>query len=52
MSRDMMLRNAGIAHFTILSQDITTPQDVATNFFLHPDSVGESIAEETTRSVP
>ncbi|WVQ97631.1 hypothetical protein IAU59_004745 [Kwoniella sp. CBS 9459] len=39
----------GISHFTILSPSITTPQDVATNFFLHPDSVGQPIAQQSVR---
>nr|XP_018267361.1 amyloid beta protein binding protein 1 [Kwoniella dejecticola CBS 10117]OBR89519.1 amyloid beta protein binding protein 1 [Kwoniella dejecticola CBS 10117] len=39
----------GISHFTILSPDLTTAQDVATNFFLHPDSVGSPIAEESVK---
>ncbi|WWD09605.1 hypothetical protein V865_007733 [Kwoniella europaea PYCC6329] len=39
----------GISHFTILSPDLTTSQDVATNFFLHPDSVGSPIAEQSVK---
>ncbi|WVF70271.1 hypothetical protein IAT40_005060 [Kwoniella sp. CBS 6097] len=39
----------GISHFTILSPNFTTPQDVATNFFLHPDSVGQPIADQSVR---
>ncbi|WWD17675.1 hypothetical protein CI109_102116 [Kwoniella shandongensis] len=39
----------GISHFTILSPNITTSQDVATNFFLHPDSVSSSIADESVK---
>lgn len=40
---------SGIAHFTILSAQSVTPEDVATNFFLHAESVGLSIAEEAVR---
>ncbi|KAK1925463.1 putative ubiquitin-activating enzyme subunit [Papiliotrema laurentii] len=39
----------GISHFTVLSGGITTPRDVATNFFLHPESVGQSIAESVVK---
>nr|XP_019015140.1 amyloid beta protein binding protein 1 [Kwoniella pini CBS 10737]OCF53921.1 amyloid beta protein binding protein 1 [Kwoniella pini CBS 10737] len=39
----------GISHFTILSPNLTTSQDVATNFFLHPDSVGLPIAEQSVK---
>ncbi|KAJ9110209.1 hypothetical protein QFC20_003061 [Naganishia adeliensis] len=39
----------GISHFTIISDATAQPRDIATNFFLVPDSMGESIAEETTR---
>nr|XP_019049437.1 amyloid beta protein binding protein 1 [Kwoniella bestiolae CBS 10118]OCF28367.1 amyloid beta protein binding protein 1 [Kwoniella bestiolae CBS 10118] len=39
----------GISHFTILSPHLTTSQDVATNFFLHPDSVGSPIAEQSVK---
>ncbi|ORY29355.1 hypothetical protein BCR39DRAFT_532469 [Naematelia encephala] len=39
----------GIQQFTILSSAITQPKDVATNFFLHPDSVGQPIAQEAVR---
>ncbi|WRT64346.1 uncharacterized protein IL334_001278 [Kwoniella shivajii] len=39
----------GISQFTILSPNLTTSQDVATNFFLHPDSVGFPIAEESVK---
>ncbi|WWC86452.1 uncharacterized protein L201_001329 [Kwoniella dendrophila CBS 6074] len=39
----------GISQFTILSPDLTTSQDVATNFFLHPDSVGSPIAEQSVK---
>ncbi|KAK8866119.1 hypothetical protein IAR55_001270 [Kwoniella newhampshirensis] len=39
----------GISHFTILSPQLTSAQDVATNFFLHPDSVGSSIAKESVK---
>ncbi|WVR06064.1 hypothetical protein IAU60_003092 [Kwoniella sp. DSM 27419] len=39
----------GISHFTILSPKLTTPRDVATNFFLHPNSIGQAIAPETVR---
>ncbi|OCF37667.1 amyloid beta protein binding protein 1 [Kwoniella heveanensis BCC8398] len=39
----------GISHFTILSPSVTASQDVATNFFLHPDSVGLPIAEQSVR---
>ncbi|KAK4684019.1 NEDD8-activating enzyme E1 regulatory subunit, partial [Tremellales sp. Uapishka_1] len=39
----------GIAHFTILSPYLATSQDVATNFFLHPDSIGVTVAGEAVR---
>ncbi|EIW72572.1 hypothetical protein TREMEDRAFT_58742 [Tremella mesenterica DSM 1558] len=39
----------GISHFTILSSNVTTSQDVATNFFLHPTSIGRPIAFEAVR---
>ncbi|RXK39228.1 amyloid beta protein binding protein 1 [Tremella mesenterica] len=39
----------GISHFTILSSNVTTSQDVATNFFLHPTSIGRPIASEAVR---
>ncbi|WVQ82675.1 hypothetical protein IAT38_004807 [Cryptococcus sp. DSM 104549] len=39
----------GIAHFTILSNKTTTPKDVATNFFLQPESAGVNIAEESVK---
>ena len=41
----------GVAHFTIISSLPTTSQDVATNFFLHPDSIGHNIAEEAVKWV-
>ena len=34
----------GISHFTVLSPQLTTTSDVATNFFLHPSSIGTSAA--------
>ncbi|KIR52891.1 amyloid beta protein binding protein 1 [Cryptococcus gattii Ru294] len=39
----------GISQFTILSSKTTTAQDVATNFFLHPDSIGSNIAQESVK---
>ncbi|ODN77962.1 hypothetical protein L202_05055 [Cryptococcus amylolentus CBS 6039] len=39
----------GISHFTILSPKTTTSQDVATNFFLHPDAIGSNIAQESVK---
>ncbi|KAJ9128204.1 hypothetical protein QFC24_000496 [Naganishia onofrii] len=39
----------GISHFTVISDAIVQPRDIATNFFLVPDSMGLSTAEETTR---
>ncbi|KAL1413018.1 hypothetical protein Q8F55_000767 [Vanrija albida] len=39
----------GIQHFTILSDAITAPADVASNFFLEPSSIGKPIAEEEVR---
>jgi hypothetical protein len=39
----------GIAHFSILSQRKVEARDVATNFFLHPDSIGSNIADETVK---
>ncbi|KIR38806.1 amyloid beta protein binding protein 1 [Cryptococcus deuterogattii 99/473] len=39
----------GISQFTILSSKTTTAQDVATNFFLHPDSIGSNIAQESAK---
>ncbi|OWT36091.1 amyloid beta protein binding protein 1 [Cryptococcus neoformans] len=39
----------GISQFTILSSKTTTAQDVATNFFLHPDSIGLNIAQESAK---
>lgn len=39
----------GISHFTVLSSRLTTAQDVATDFFLHPNSIGEPIATQTVR---
>ena len=41
--------SAGISHFTVLSPKITTAQDVSTNFFLHPDDIGSSIAESVVK---
>ena len=41
----------GIASFTILSDQITSARDVATNFFLQPQSIGQSIASECTKYV-
>ena len=41
--------NVGISHFTILSPLNTTDQDVATNFFLHPSSVGKPLATEVVK---
>ena len=40
---------AGIAHFTVLSPRSVEAQDVATNFFLHPDTIGRNIAEEAVK---
>lgn len=40
---------SGIQHFTILSDAITAPADVASNFFLEPSSIGKPIAEEEVR---
>lgn len=37
---------SGIAAFTICSDHVTTPTDVATNFFLQESSVGKPIASE------
>ncbi len=37
---------SGIAHYTILSPLITTPSDIATNFFLMPESLGRKAAKE------
>jgi amyloid beta precursor protein binding protein 1 len=39
----------GIAHFTILSAKNAQASDVATNFFLHPESLGEPIAVEAVK---
>ncbi|GHJ85507.1 hypothetical protein NliqN6_1909 [Naganishia liquefaciens] len=39
----------GISHFTVVSDAGAQPPDIATNFFLVPDSMGLPIAEETTR---
>ncbi|ORX37378.1 hypothetical protein BD324DRAFT_625903 [Kockovaella imperatae] len=39
----------GISHFTILTDAKTTAQDVATNFFLHPESLGQNVADEAVK---
>lgn len=47
----LFLGSLGISQFTILSSKTTTAQDVATNFFLHPDSIGSNIAQESVKWV-
>ncbi|WVN89131.1 uncharacterized protein L203_104347 [Cryptococcus depauperatus CBS 7841] len=39
----------GISHFTILASQIVKAQDVATSFFLHPNSIGLNIAQESVK---
>ena len=39
---------AGIGYFEILSDRMTSPQDIGQNFFLTPDSLGKPLADETT----
>ena len=39
----------GIGHFEILTDRMTSPQDIGQNFFLTPDSLGKPLAEETTK---
>jgi hypothetical protein len=41
----------GIAQFTILTASKVTAGDISTNFFLLPESLGGSLAEEAVRYV-
>ncbi|KAL7412491.1 hypothetical protein BDY24DRAFT_393087 [Mrakia frigida] len=39
----------GIGYFEILSEKLTSPQDIGQNFFLMPGSLQKPLAEETTK---
>jgi hypothetical protein len=48
---EWILYATGIAQFTILTASKVTPGDISTNFFLLPESLGGSLAEEAVRYV-
>jgi hypothetical protein len=46
---ECILYATGIAQFTILTASKVTAGDISTNFFLLPESLGGSLAEEAVR---